>query len=90
MDQSKPIAGKILVIKDKGFGFITSKELPFKKIFFHWTALSNETLNFTELKPGMKVLFNSVELDDGSFKAINVIVDNTDEVVRAMPTDKHE
>lgn len=54
--ENKQITGKIVHINDdKGFGFITSPEIKFERIFFHWTSLVLETLKFTELKLNMKV-----------------------------------
>lgn len=53
---NKQVTGKIVHINDdKGFGFITSPEIKFERIFFHWTSLVLETLKFTELKLNMKV-----------------------------------
>lgn len=50
--------GTILSINEKrGFGFIQSEVKPFVRIYFHWTFLVQGTLNFTELKRGMKVEF---------------------------------
>lgn len=53
---NKEVTGKIVHINDdKGFGFITSSEIKFERIFFHWTSLVLETKKFTELKLNMKV-----------------------------------
>lgn len=50
--------GTILSINEKrGFGFIQSPAKPFVRIYFHWTFLVQGTLNFAELKRGMKVEF---------------------------------
>lgn len=71
----KRIIGKIIKIAEHaGWGFITSKELKFTRIFFHWTSLKQETLNFTELKVGMKVEFTPIEFEDKGWRAIRIMV----------------
>lgn len=53
---NKQITGKIIHLNDdKGFGFITSEDIKFERIFFHWSSLVLDTKKFTELKVGMKV-----------------------------------
>jgi cold shock CspA family protein len=65
--------GKIIhVNEDKGWGFITTPEIRFVRIFFHWTALRPDTLNFKELKKGMKVEFSIIELPGRGVRAIKV------------------
>lgn len=50
--------GKIIKVqKEKGFGFIISKDHKFIKFFFHWTGLIQTTIPFEQLKEGMKVKF---------------------------------
>ena len=44
-----------------GWGFISSKEKPFTKIFFHWTALNTHTIPFPELEVGDRVEFDLVD-----------------------------
>lgn len=69
--------GKIIHISDKGWGFITSQDIPFTRIFFHWTGLEGDTLKFTELKKGMKVEFKPMEMADKTIRAIKVrIIEN--------------
>lgn len=57
------IRGKILHInKDTekgGWGFIQSKEIPFQRIFFHWTYV--QTPPFLELSKGDDVEFTPEE-----------------------------
>lgn len=55
--EQKPINGRIVKLSDEGWGFITSKEQKFTRIFFHWSSLIQDTLKFTELKVGMNVEF---------------------------------
>lgn len=64
--EQKRITGKIIKLSDKGWGFISSKEIPFTRIFFHWTGLNQNTLKFNELKTGMIVEFISIELKEDS------------------------
>jgi len=68
------MTGKITKIDSKGYGFISSKELPFTRIFFHWTYLLQDTLKFPELKTGMKVEFEPKEVDGKGTRAIKVKV----------------
>jgi len=57
------IKGKIIKVHPSGYGFIISDEIKFVKFFFHWTGLSQNT-KFPELKPGMKVEFVPINLDE--------------------------
>lgn len=53
------VTGKIKKIKvDEGWGFISSLDIPFTRIFFHWSAL-DPTIKFTELQVGQKVEFEA-------------------------------
>lgn len=66
--------GKIIKVSDEGWGFIISKEIPFTRIFFHWTSLVQDTLKFTELKRGMHVEFVAVNKGDRGYHAIKIRV----------------
>lgn len=71
----KKYIGTIFALNEtRGFGFITSKDedLKFEKLFFHWTALKNETVKFTELKRGDPVEFEIMEVPDKGKRAINI------------------
>lgn len=68
------IDGKIIKVSDSGWGFISSKELKFTRIFFHWSSLKQNTLKFTELKNGMKVSFVAVEVPEKGWRAIKIEV----------------
>lgn len=58
----KRYRGKLLVIAPDGWGHITSEEIPFTKIFFHWTALNDNTPGlFKTLRKGMQVEFDYIE-----------------------------
>jgi len=58
------ITGKIIRLDPSGYGFISSKDIEFTRIFFHWTALEQDTLNFKELKKGMIVEFKPIDFID--------------------------
>lgn len=68
------IEGKIIHISERGFGFISSLEIPFTRIFFHWQGLAGDTLRFTELRKGMRVSFLPVQMPDNTYRAIKVRV----------------
>jgi len=68
------IEGKIIKISPEGWGFIISKEIKFTRIFFHWTSLKQETLNFQALKQGMIVEFTPVETEHRGYRAIKIVV----------------
>lgn len=72
--QEKRITGKIIKISDDGWGFISSKEIKFTRIFFHWTSLKQDTIKFQELRNGMKVEFTPVEVQDKGWRAIKIKV----------------
>lgn len=77
--EEQRIRGKIIKVSGGGWGFISSKEIKFTRIFFHWTSLKQDTLKFTDLKNGMKVEFTPVEVEGKGFRAIKINV-VTDEV----------
>lgn len=68
------VTGKIIKLSEDGWGFISSKDIKFTRIFFHWTSLKQDTLNFTLLKIGMKVEFTPIEIPDKGFRAIKIKV----------------
>lgn len=69
------VTGKIIkVSEDEGWGFISSKDIKFTRIFFHWTSLKQDTLKFQELKNGMKVEFTPVEVENKGWRAIKIRV----------------
>ena len=72
--EEKTVVGKVIKVDDKGWGFISSKEIKFTRIFFHWTSLRQDTLNFKQLKNGMKVEFVPVEMEGKGFRAIKIKV----------------
>lgn len=66
--------GKIIKLSDKGWGFISSKDIKFTRIFFHWTSLTQDTLKFPELRNGMKVEFTPIEVLNKGTRAIKIKV----------------
>jgi hypothetical protein len=62
--EEKEITGRITAIFDKGYGFIISPDLKFTRIFFHWTALRQDTLRFDQIKKGMFCNFIAKEITD--------------------------
>lgn len=62
--EPREVEGKITKLHKDGWGFITSREVPFTRIFFHWTALRPETRKFPELRKGDKVTFTPIEWVD--------------------------
>ena len=74
--EDRRVRGKIIKISEKGWGFITSQEIKFTRIFFHWTSLKQNTINFTDLKNGMKVEFTPIEIPDKGCRAIKIEVLN--------------
>ncbi len=63
--------GKIIKIDPKGYGFITSLELPYTRIFFHWSAL-NQDVKFDKLKINDKVEFESKIVGEKGVRAIKI------------------
>lgn len=67
--------GKIIKVQEeKGWGFISSRDIKFTRIFFHWTSLKQNTLKFQELRNGMKVEFTPVEIEGKGWRAIKIEV----------------
>ena len=71
---TKRVSGRILVINEEGWGFITSKAIPFHRIFFHWTMLDQRTLNFKDIEEGMIVEFKPLHIPEKGWRAIQIVV----------------
>jgi cold shock CspA family protein len=67
--------GKIIFVSDKGWGFITTPDIKFTRIFFHWTGLDPK-LRFESLCKGQMVTFSVKEYDDKGMRAIKIEVLN--------------
>jgi len=72
--QATKTEGKIVKLHPNGWGFILSPQLQFTRIFFHWTALSQNTLNFTDLKVGMRVRFYTQHHKEQGVRAYRIEV----------------
>lgn len=70
----KRVIGKIIGVSGEGYGFISSKDIKFTRIFFHWTSLKQDTLPFLDLKIGMKVEFTPVQIEGKGWRAIKIKV----------------
>lgn len=71
----RKIQGRIIKVnKKEGWGFISSKEIEFTRIFFHWTSLTQSTLPFLELRTGMIVEFTPIQVPDKGWRGIHVRV----------------
>ena len=82
--------GRIIKVNADGWGFITSKEIEFTKIFFHWTELRQDTMKFPELEVGMHVEFTPLEVPMKGWRAVHIRVverekEASDEPVNVSP-----
>ena len=68
------VVGRIIKLSKTGYGFISSKEIAFTRIFFHWTSLKQNTLNFKDLELGMHVEFTPKEVEGKGTRAIRIVV----------------
>jgi cold shock CspA family protein len=73
--EEKRVFGKIIKVSATGYGFISSKDIPFTRIFFHWTSLKSDTINFKDLRSGMRVSFICFEVEDRGWRAIKIKVE---------------
>lgn len=73
MTETKAI-GRIIKVSKAGWGFISSKEIEFTRIFFHWTALRQDTIAFPELRTGMTVEFTPLQIPGKGYRAVHVKV----------------
>ena len=70
----KRVKGKIFKLSPQGYGFISSHDIPFTRIFFHWSSLKADTKNFTQLKVGDRVEFTPSDTKDKGVRAIRIVV----------------
>lgn len=68
------VKGRIIKVSEEGWGFISSKDIEFTRIFFHWTALQQDTLSFKELKAGMIVEFKPINIPEKGWRAVQIKV----------------
>jgi len=72
--QDKRVKGKIFKLSPQGYGFISSHDIPFTRIFFHWSSLKANTRKFTELRVGDLVEFTPQDTKDKGTRAIRITV----------------
>jgi cold shock CspA family protein len=72
--EEKRVIGKIIKVSDKGWGFISSKDIKWTRIFFHWTSLRQDTLNFKDIHNGQRVEFTPIEVEGKGTRAIKIRV----------------
>lgn len=78
---NRKMIGRIIRTSRAGWGFISTKEIPFVRVFFHWTELRQDSIQFLDLRPGMAVEFTPVEVIGRGWRAIHV---------RAMEREEYE
>jgi cold shock CspA family protein len=70
----KVATGRIIKISKEGWGFISSRDIEFTRIFFHWTSLIQGTYRFPDLRTGMIVEFTPMEIPGKGWRAVHVRV----------------
>ena len=68
------VVGRVIKVSRRGWGFISSRDIEFTRIFFHWTSLRQDTLPFLEIKTGMHVEFVPLQIPGKGYRAIHVRV----------------
>jgi ''Cold-shock'' DNA-binding domain. len=68
------VVGKVIKVSKQGWGFLSSKEIPFTRVFFHWSALRQDTVSFLELKTGMLVEFTPLQIPGKGWRAVHIQV----------------
>ena len=82
-DEQRAI-GKIIKVSENGWGFISSKDIKFTRVFFHWTSLVQDTLHFTELRKGMRVEFTPSHVEGKGWRAIKIrVLDEEEEEMKS-------
>ena len=74
MTNTNKTLGRIISVSKAGWGFISSRDIEFTRIFFHWTALQQGTLSFLELRTGMNVEFTPVQIPGKGYRAVHIKV----------------
>lgn len=83
------VTGRIIKVSKAGWGFISSRDIEFTRIFFHWTALRQGTIPFLELRTGMQVEFTPVQIPGKGWRAVHVRVlerEKPSETISEVPT----
>ena len=85
MTDTLKVVGRIIKVSKAGWGFISSKDIEFTRIFFHWTALRQDTVPFLELKSGMMVEFTPLQIVGKGWRAVHVkVLDDKKEATNEM------
>lgn len=80
-NNQRRVQGRITLINEEGWGFISSKEIPFRRIFFHWSFLDQdqpalnepkELSHFEQLEEGMMVEFKPLDIPEKGWRAIKI------------------
>jgi cold shock CspA family protein len=71
MTEDTRYTGTIIHTSPDGYGFITTPEIPFTRIFFHWGALDHR-IKFLDLSKGQAVTFQVKEYPDKGLRAIKI------------------
>lgn len=72
--EERRVVGRIIKLSKTGYGFISSKDIPFTRVFFHWTSLKQNTLNFADLELGQNVEFTPKKVEGKGVRAIRIEV----------------
>lgn len=88
MTEHTRVVGKIIKVSKDGWGFISSRQIEFTRIFFHWTALKQDTLSFLDVRKGMLVEFTPVQIPDKGWRALHVrVIEQERKEPENVPTD---
>lgn len=74
MAENTKVIGRVITVSKAGWGFISSRDIEFTRIFFHWTALRQDTLPFKQIHTGMNVEFTPVMIPGKGWRAVHVRV----------------
>jgi cold shock CspA family protein len=77
MTDNNKLTGRIIKVSKAGWGFISSRDIEFTRIFFHWTALRQDTLGFKEIETGMNVEFTPIQVPGKGYRAVHVRILDT-------------
>jgi cold shock CspA family protein len=74
MNEIPKVVGRVIKVSKAGWGFISSRDIEFTRIFFHWTSLRQDTIPFLELKTGMTVEFTPLQIPGKGWRAVHIRV----------------
>ena len=91
MPEQNEVTGRIIHVNpDKGYGFIISHEVKFTRIYFHWSSLVQDTLNFKDVQKGMFCKFTPKEVEGKGTRAIRIRICETPSPVEVEKLDEAE